>query len=126
MGTRRPLCSLSALSLIIDQFDLLHSLRVLWGAVIAQLLRPHILVPPPPPFFQNIFFGPRPSLQKNYKCKHKYKDYFLTTNEDRKDDLHIFHREMITNLTPCRQLVDTLLTPCWSFFQMCNCTIVTT
>ena len=53
--TRRPLCSLSALSLIIDQFDLLHSLRVLWGAVIAQLLRTHILVPPSP-IFQNIFF----------------------------------------------------------------------
>ena len=61
--TRRPLCSLSALSLIIDQFDLLHSLRVLWGAVIAQLLKTHFLVPPPP-FFKIFFFGPRPSLQK--------------------------------------------------------------
>ena len=66
---------------------------MLWGAVIAQLLRPHILVPPSP-IFQNIFFGPRPSLQKITNAN-------TNTNEDRKDDLHIFHREMITNLTPC-------------------------
>ena len=62
--------------------------------LIAQLLRPHILVPPPPPFFKIFFFGPRPSLQKITNAN-------TNTNEDRKDDLHIFHREMITNLTPC-------------------------
>ena len=79
--------------------------------MIAQLLKTHILVPPP--HFSKYFFWTSSLPPKNYKCKHKYKDYFLTTNEDRKDDLHIFHREMITNLTPCWQLVNTLLTPCW-------------
>ena len=60
--------------------------------MIAQLLKPTFWFPPP--FFQNIFFGPRPSLQKITNAN-------TNTNEDRKDDLHIFHREMITNLTPC-------------------------
>ena len=67
---------------------------MLWAAVIAQLLRPHILVPPLPHFSKYFFFGPRPSLQKITNAN-------TNTNEDRKDDLHIFHREMITNLTPC-------------------------
>ena len=91
--TRRPLCSLSALSLIIDQFDLLHSLRVLWGAVIAQLLRTHILVPPLPHFSKYFFLDLVPPSKKITNAN-------TNTNEDRKDDLHILHREMITNLTP--------------------------
>ena len=90
--------------------------------MIAQLLKTHILVPPP--IFQNIFFWTSSLPPKNYKCKHKYKDYFLTTNEDRKDDLHIFHREMITNLTPCWQLVNTLLTPCWQLYKCNNLTFL--
>ena len=73
--TRRPLCSLSALSLIIDQFDLLHSLRVLWGAVIAQLLKTHILAPP---IFQNIFFldlvPPSKKLQMQTQIQRLFSD----------------------------------------------------
>ena len=90
------------------------------------IIKTHILFPPPLHFSKiSFFFGPRPSLQKtNYKCKHKYEDYFLTTNKRQIRWLAFFPREMITNLTPCWHLVDTLLTPCWSFFQMCKCTNV--
>ena len=78
--------------------------------MIAQLLRTHILVFPPPIF--KIFFLDLVPPSKKLQMQTQIQRLFLTTNEDRKDDLHIFHREMITNLTPCRQLVDTLLTPC--------------
>ena len=94
-----------------------------------SIIKTHILFFPPPLFFQNIIFFldlVPPSKKTNYKCKHKYEDYFLTTNKRQIRWLAFFPREMITNLTPCWHLVDTLLTPCWSFFQMCNCTIVTT
>ena len=67
-------------------------------------------------FHKIFFFGPRPSIQKITNAN-------TNTNEDRKDDLHIFHREMITNLTPCWQLVNTLLTICWHLAD--NCTSVT-
>ena len=66
--------------------------------LIVQLLKTHILVPPSIfhfpfpifhfpffpffPFFQNIFLDLVPP-SKNYKCNHKDKDYFLTTNKDR-------------------------------------------
>ena len=58
-----------------------------------SIIKTHILVPPSI-FSKYFFFGPRPSLQKITNAN-------TNTNEDRKDDLQIFHREMITNLTPC-------------------------
>ena len=81
---------------------------------------------PPPPFFKiSFFFGPRPSLQKtNYKCKHKYEEYFLTTNKRQIRWLAFFPREMITNLTPCWHLVDTLLV-IFSNVQLYNCNNLT-
>ena len=93
-----------------------------------SIIKTHILFPPPSIFPKYHFFLDLvpPSKKTNYKCKHKYEDYFLTTNKRQIRWLAFFPREMITNLTPCWHLVDTLLTPCWSFFQMCNCTIVTT
>ena len=91
---------------------------------------------PPPPFFPKYqsFFGPRPSLQKqNYKCKHKYKDNFLTTNKRQIRWLRIFS---LGSWLQIWHLVDTLLTPCWHLVDtllvifpnvrmykcaMCNC-----
>ena len=77
-------------------------------------------------FHKIFFFGPRPSIQKITNAN-------TNTNKDRKDDSHIFHREMITNLTPGWQLVDTLLTivqvqqldiltffQCQRFFMQCE------
>ena len=95
------------------------------------IIKTPILFPPPLHFSKiSIFFWTSSLPPKtNYKCKHKYEDYFLTTNKRQIRWLAFFPREMITNLTPCWHLVDTLLTPCWHLVghfskcanvQMCN------
>ena len=109
--------------LIIDQFWFITLPQSVMGRSDCSIIKTPYFGSPLP-HFSKYFFWTSSLPPKNYKCKHKYKDYFLTTNEDRKDDLHIFHREMITNLTPCWQLVNTLLTPCWHLAD--NCTSVTT
>ena len=118
---RKKLFRLSLFVLIVSLYNwsiliFSHSLRVWWGAVIVNYQDfpifswNHQFIKENHQFikfikFHNIFFfGPRPSIQKITKAN-------TNTNEDRKDDLHIFHRKMITNLTPCWQLV----TPCWQF-----------
>ena len=102
--------------LIIDQFWFITLPQSVMGRSDCSIIKNPYFGSPPSPIFQNIFFGPRPSLQKITNAN-------TNTNEDRKDDLHIFHREMITNLTPCWQLVNTLLTLCWHLAD--NCTSVT-
>ena len=81
---------------------------MLWGAVIAQLLRPHILVPPSP-IFQNIFFGPRPSLQKITNANTNTKIIFWRQTKTDKMTCIFF----IGRWLQIWHLVDSLLTPCW-------------
>ena len=91
--------------LIIDQFWFFTLPQSVMGRSDCSIIKTSYFGFPPSPIFSKyFFFGPRPSLQKITNAN-------TNTNEDRKDDLHIFHRKMITNLTPCWQLV----TPCWQF-----------
>ena len=65
-------------------------------------------------FHKIFFFGPRPSIQKITNAN-------TNTDKDRKDDSHIFHRELIQIL----HLADNWLTPCWQLHKCNNLTFLT-
>ena len=100
--------------LIIDQFWFITLPQSVMGRSDCSIIKnPHF---GSPPHSSKYFFWTSSLPPKNYKCKHKYKDYFLTTNEDRKDDLHIFSSrddyKSDTLSTACWHLADSLLKPC--------------
>ena len=100
--------------------------------MIAQLLKTHILVPPP--FFKIFFLDLVPPSKKQITNANTNTKiiFWRQTKTDKMTCIFFIGRwlqiwHLVDSLlTPCWHLVDTLLTPCWSFFQMCNCTIVTT
>ena len=127
---RKKLFRLSLFVLIVSLYNwsiliFSLSLREWWGAVIVNYQDfpifssiPHFFINSP--FFHQFikenhqfikfikfhkifFFGTRPSIQKITNAN-------TNTDEDRKDDSHIFSSRDDTNLTPGWQLVDTLLT----------------
>ena len=98
--------------LIIDQFWFITLPQSVMGRSDCSIIKTPYFGPPPSPIFQNIFFGPRPSLQKITNANTNTKIIFWRQTKTDKMTCIFFHREMITNLTPCRQLVDTLLTAC--------------
>ena len=110
--------------LIIDQFWFITLPQSVMGRSDCSIIKNPHFGSPPPPFFKIFFFWTSSLPPKRLQMQTQIQRLFLTTNEDRKDDLHIFHREMITNLTPCWQLVNTLLTPCWQLYKCNNLTFL--
>ena len=89
--------------LIIDQFWFITLPQSVMGRSDCSIIKTPYFGSPLPHFSKYFFWTSSLPPKKITNAN-------TNTNEDRKDDLHIFHREMITNLTPGWQLVDTLLT----------------
>ena len=126
--TRRSLYSLSAFNN--RSILIFHTPSECDGAQWLSIIKTSYFGSPPPPFFKKFhkihkidkfikfhkifFFGPRPSIQKITNAN-------TNTDKDRKDNSHIFYREMIQIL----HLADNWLTPCWQLHKCNNLTFLT-
>ena len=86
-----------------------------------SIIKTHILFPPPLHFSKISFFFWTSSLPPKNKLQMQTQIRRLFSDDKQKTD-----KMTCIFSSGDDYKSDTLLTPCWSFFQMCNCTIVTT